>query len=310
MSKTRFCSICIFLSVLFSASRAYASDYFPDALRIYSEGKYFEASIEFERAIFYENDAKRIALYKYYKALCYKKLGNNARALDELNSLNMRTLPDSLFLPVQYEHALCSYLNNDINQALMDINGVRMQVDDAVKIMPFIPLQILCLNAGRQWGEARALWDYYLGNSGLSDSVLIRYRAAIQELYKKRNIPRYRSPEKAENLSRFFPGSGQMYSGAAGEGSVNFLIHLSLLGYAFYQFYTGYYCTGYLVGLGLFVKFYSGGIHRAGILAAENNAAGIRAFNAENSSLMTALFHEKSCTVSGKPAIPAGPALQ
>ncbi|MEZ5199231.1 MAG: hypothetical protein R2764_23450, partial [Bacteroidales bacterium] len=76
---------------------------------------------------------------------------------------------------------------------------------------------------------------------------------------------------KAENWSRFIPGTGQIYAGRAGEGTVNFLINASVLTFAGFQVYNGFYITGYLAGLGFFNKTYHGGIKRAGVLASYKN---------------------------------------
>ena len=101
----------------------------------------------------------------------------------------------------------------------------------------------------------------------------------VNNLYKKRNIPHVKSVKKAENWSRFIPGSGQVYAGKTGEGVVNFLINASLLAFTAQQAYNGFYITGYLAGLGLFNKTYHGGIKRSGILASQKNKELIVNFN-------------------------------
>ena len=286
MLKTRFYLICIFLFALFSANRLYAADYFARALRIYSEGKFYEASIEFERAIFYENDNAKIARYKYYKALCYRNLGENARAVEELNGINLFSASDSLYYRVKYEQALCNFLNQKAQEALWNLEDLKLKLADTSKYYDIIPLNILCLNTVRDWSGALKLWDYYIDHSGLGDSAVKACRREIQVLYIKRNTPGYYSPDKAENWSRFIPGSGQIYCGAVAEGSFNFLIHAGLLAYSFVEFYNRFYLTGYFTGLGVFYKFYMGGMHRARILADTRNREGIRKFNAGNVSFM------------------------
>jgi tetratricopeptide (TPR) repeat protein len=294
MLKAQFCSTCIFLLALFSINRVYASDHFLRAVGIYSEGKFFEASIEFERAIFYEKDSNHIALYKYYKSLCYKGLAKYDRAMEELNSINMKNVPDSIFMVIHYEQILCSYLNNDLNQALHNIDEIYMRFRDTLKILEFIPLDILCLNACREWDNALILWNYYIENSMLEDSAKNDFKQEIYRLYTKKNIPRFCSPGKAAKLSGFLPGSGQIYCGAVTEGSFNLLINATLLFYTIREFYYKYYVTGYMVGGKLFRKFYKGGIRRANLLALEKNDEGIKKFNAENSSLMIRFYNTKS----------------
>jgi tetratricopeptide (TPR) repeat protein len=297
--KTPFFSTCIFLCVTFSANRIYAEDYFSNALRIFSEGNFHEASIEFERAIFYENDNNRVVEFRYYKSLCFKNLGEYQKALNELNTINLFTAPDSLFLLIRYEQALCNYLNRDVNQALWNLNDIKIRIKDTLKTIDILPLNILCLNANRNWVEAREQWNFYLDHSGIQDSVIDVYREKIRALYKDHSIPRYYSPKKAGVLSTFIPGSGQMYCGSVGEGSLNFLINMSLLGYAAWEIYTKYYFTGWFVGVGLFTKFYFGGIQRAGHLATAKNNEVIKKFNGRMTSMMVELLDQKHRNQSG-----------
>jgi tetratricopeptide (TPR) repeat protein len=286
MSKALFCSICVFLLTVFSESKLSASDYFSNACRIFSEGRFFEASIEFERAIFYEGDSNRIAQYKYYKSLCYKELAAFDKALEELRPINLETLPDTLWLMIRYEQAVCSYLANDVDQAIRFIDTIKTRSSDTLNNPGVIQLNIICLNAKREWDSALKQWDLYLDNIELKDSVKNVLQKEITNLYRKENIPRAYSQGKAKILSSIIPGSGQIYCGAVPEGLFNLLINTSLLGYSVWEFYSQYYFTGYFIGLRFFKKFYTGGITRAGNLAVEKNKLGISKFNAENSSLM------------------------
>jgi hypothetical protein len=286
MLKTPFFSICIFLCAIFSTNRIYASDHFSNALRIFSERHYFVASIEFERAIFYETDNSKIAECKYYKSVCYKELGENSKALGELSGINLFRIPDSLFFLIKYEQALCNFLNNDPGQSIWNIDEIRFRLPDSASTIEIVPLNILCCNALRKWDEATKLWNYLLDNSNLADSVKADLKFKVHDLYGKKNIPRFLSQKKAENLSRFIPGSGQIYDGAFFEGTFNFVLNASLLTFSFYEFYTQYYITGYLVGLGLFNKTYHGGMHRANLLAGEKNLEGIRKINLASSRLL------------------------
>jgi tetratricopeptide (TPR) repeat protein len=249
----------------------------------------YVASIEFERAVFYETDNKNIAKCRYYKALCYKGLGETDRALEELNEINLSALPDSLFFLVSYEQALCNYLNNDPNKSLWNIDEIRFRFSDSLKTLDIIPLNILCLNDVRKWDDAIILWNYLLDKSRLADSARSAIKSKIVNLYEKRNLPKFRSPGKAETLSRFIPGSGQIYCGALFEGSFNLLMNAAVLGFSIYEFYTKYYFTGYIVGLTLFNKTYHGGIRRANQLAAEKNIEALNRFDLETSILLISI---------------------
>jgi hypothetical protein len=290
MLRTRFFLICTFLCAILSTNRIVAGDYYSNALRIFNEKKFFAASIEFERAIFYETDINKIALFKYYKSLCYKELGDNAKTLDELDGINLFNISDSLFYLIRYQQALSNYLTNNPDKALWSIGELRFRIPDSSKIIKIIPINILCLNATKKFDEAYSLWNYFLENSGIDSTSKSILKTEIDNLYKKRNLPGFHSPKKAENLSRFIPGAGQMYAGAVVEGSVNFLINASILSFALYEFYSEYYLTGYFVGLGLFNKTYHGGMHRANLLAEQKNREALNKFNLKNSSLMVRLI--------------------
>jgi len=279
---------------LFSVNGIYASDYFSHALKIYYEGRFFEASIEFERAIYYETDSTRIELCRYYKSLCYKGLGKYDKALEELVNVDVEPMNDSLFLDFQYERVLCSYLLKDLNQALNNIDRIYMRFKDTSKILEVIPLNILCLNACREWDNAQILWNFYINNSRLNDSVKNNFKQEVKSLYSKKNLPRFHFAGKAETLSSFLPGSGQIYNGAVLEGSFNAIINLTFLYYTFSQSYSKHYFTGYFIGLRLFNKFYAGGIRRARSLTEEKNENGVKAFNLENISLMSRFINTKS----------------
>lgn len=299
MLKALSYSTCIFLFSLLSASKVYASDYFSNALRIYSEGRFYEASVEFERAIYYESDSNCIAQYKYYKSLCYKGLTKYDRALKELKEISPNNLPDTLFIMIRYEQALCSYLNNDVNQALHNIDEIKMRSKDSLKSSDIILLDILCLNAIRNWDSAFVLWNNYIENLQLPDTVKNIFKKEIVKVYSRENIPRFYSPGKARKLSCFIPGSGQIYCGSIPEGLFNLFINASLLGYTIWEFYSKYYFTGDIIGLKLFSKFYIGGINRANYLAIAKNKQGISNINVENSSLMIKIVDSKSSGKSG-----------
>lgn len=90
---------------------------------LFLSGNYFEASIEYEYLIFKAEQRDSVNLYKYKKALCYKKLNNFNKALEELQSIYFdNPKNDSLHRFVSYEQALCYYLNGEPQKALWKID--------------------------------------------------------------------------------------------------------------------------------------------------------------------------------------------
>ena len=297
MLKTQYYLICIFLCVIISTNKICAADNYSNALKIFSEGKFFRASVEFERVIFYEHNNVRVAQCRYYKALCYNGLGDAKRALNELDEINMIRVPDSLFVLIRYEQAFCNFLINEPGKALWNLEEIRAKSSDSTVPEKILPLNVICLNALRKWDESILLLNRFIDNSSLADSAKSNLRQEVEGLYSKRTLPKFHSPTKAENLSRFVPGSGQIYSGEFFEGSFNFLMNATLLGFAFYQFYTECYFTGYVVGLTLFNKTYHGGMHRANLLATQKNLKSMSEFNINVTGLVLKIIElEKTKT--------------
>jgi hypothetical protein len=292
MSGTRFYIIFISLFGILSTSRG-QSDSYSAAMRSFSEGSYFQASVEFEKVIFYSSDNVRIAQCKYYKALCYKEMNELKRALDELEAVNISKVPDSLFFLIRYEQTYCNLLSDEPEKAFWNINDLNSRFGDSLYFKERIPLEILCLNELRKWGEAVSLLNVYIDRMPVADSIKSKERFVVSELYRKKNLPKHKSSDKAENLSRFIPGSGQIYSGKVFEGSFNFLMNATLLGFSLYEFYTRCYFTGYVAGLTLFNKTYHGGMHRAAILAEEKNRKSMNEFNIKVSDQILDLIDVK-----------------
>lgn len=257
----------IFLCGIFLTSSA--STLKSDSL--YASGKYFEASVEYERLIFQAENQENLNYYRYRKALCYKKMKQFDLALNELQPIYFPNPEDSLYRLVCYEQSLCYYLNGEPARALWKTDEYFHRSADSASFRFFMPVKILSLNETFQWDEAKKCFLEYINMQHFSSVQKTEMEKAVTDLYGKKSRPHIKSSEKAENLSRFIPGSGQIYAGNTGEGIVNLLINASVLTFAGVQVFNGFYITGYLAGLGFFNKTYHGGIKRAGVLASQRN---------------------------------------
>lgn len=261
-----------------------------EADRLYESGNYFEASIEYERQIFYAQNQAEINLLKYKKALCYKKMGEYERSVEELQPIFFSNLADTLYEYVSYEQALCNFLNGDAARALWKIDEYFHQSNDSASFQYFLPVKILALNEIMKWEEAKSSFLQYIKMQNLSPEKQAEMEQIVNDLYHKKNLPKIKSEKKAENWSRFLPGSGQIYAGHVGEGVINFLINASVLTFAGIQAYNGFYITGYLGGLGFLNKTYHGGIKRSGVLATQKSNSEMSNFNREiNAEIITIL---------------------
>lgn len=253
---------------------------------LYLSGNYFEASIEYERMIFQAKNNTDINYFKYKKALCYKHMGRFYDALNELQPIYFSNPADSLYHLVCYEQSLCFYLNGEPARALWKIDEFFHRSTDTTLFRFFLPVKILCLNETFQWEEAKNSLLQYVNMQDFSPEKKTELEETVLNVYGRKNRPRIKSEKKAENLSRFLPGSGQIYAGKEGEGVINFLINASILTFAGIQVYNGFYITGYLAGLGFFNKTYHGGIRRAGVLAAQKNKELMAGFNSEITTIL------------------------
>ncbi len=260
---------------------------------LYNSGSYFEASIEYERLIFQTKELSDINYFRYRKALCYKKLNEFDKALNELQPIYFSNATDSLYRLVSYEQSLCFYLNGEPGRALWKIDEFFHRSKDSASFQYFLPVKILCLNQTFEWERAQNNFLQYIDLLNISSEKKMEAKEIVEKLYNKKNRPHIKSIKKAENLSRFFPGSGQIYAGKEGEGIINFLINASILTFVGFQVYNGFYVTGYLAGLGFFNKTYHGGIKRAGVLATQKNKELMINFNSDITSFILSDFQSK-----------------
>ena len=282
----KYCFSFIFLFGIFSTSIASS----PKADSLYRSGKYFEASIEYERLLFRERTQSNLNYFRYRKALCYKQMKQFDRVLSELQSIYFSDPEDTLYRLVSYQQSLCLYLSGEPAKALWKIDEYFHRSADSALFGIFMPVKIMALNETFQWDEARKCFLEFVARQHFSDEKEAELIQRVTTLYDRKNRPRIKSVSKAEDLSRFVPGLGQIYAGKAGEGVVNFLINASILTFAVYQVYQGFYITGYLAGLGFFNKTYHGGMKRAGDIAAQKNQELLVGFNRDINKLILTDF--------------------
>jgi TM2 domain-containing membrane protein YozV len=212
------------------------------------------------------------------------------RAVEEFQSIYFTNFNDTLYKQVCYQQSLCYFLNGEPSKALWKIDEYFHRSLDSVSFSVFMPVKLFSLNATCQWKQAFQCFREYVKLQKFSPEKEHRVLEIVNSLYSKKNLPKIRSEEAAENWSRFIPGAGQIYAGEPAEGAVNLAINSSILVFAGYQLYYHYYLTGYLVGLGLFNKIYHGGMKRAGILAVQKNKEQLINFNQKVSSLIQEQF--------------------
>lgn len=241
---------------------------FHKADSLFAEGHFFRSTIEYERILF-EHEApgiQREALIKKAVALKYQE--RYTEAIRELNRIAIRSPKDTLLAARTYHLAVCHCLNGNYQEALATIDMYEYALDGHPLLYDILIIKTLSNNHLFKFEDAetslRQITELQVDESNGINSIL-------KEIYDRGKTPRYRNPERAHDFSIVIPGSGHLYAGAFGEGAVNFLLNASALSFGVWQVYTGYYFTGYVVGVTFLERFHSGGKKRASVLAELKN---------------------------------------
>lgn len=277
--------ICTFLCAISLTSRA---NHKADSL--FDAGAFFHASIEYERLLFSTSSRSDANYYTYQKARCYKQIHEFDRAITTLQSIYFGGATDSLYTMVSYQLALCHYLNDDPVKALWKIDEYLNRTMDSTNYLRFLPVKVLCLNETGEWVQAKADLLRFLQSNFEGENTPNEVLVEVDQLYAKKSIPKLVDVKKAQLLSKFMPGVGQIYAGKTGEGITSLLLNASLFAFSIHQFYFKFYLTGYLAGLGVLNKTYQSGAARAAELSRETNEQRITHFNRKTTLLIQEVF--------------------
>lgn len=236
--------------------------------------------MEYERIIYTttDNTERTNALLK--KSECYVLLQDLKSAEKNLQRIFYSGLNDSLQYVARYNSAFYSYLNKNYNQSISELVMIDNFLPDSIKIASYI-LYALVLNENREWEKAKEKLEEwvkftYSNNNLTKDSIL----NSISQLYSSKNYPKYKNPEKAHLYSSFVPGLGQAYSGYFADAAFSAIMQLSGIGIAAYGILVAkYYVTGFVLGYGVFQRFYMAGTKRAEFLANKHNHVSARKYN-------------------------------
>lgn len=248
---------------------------FNTADSLYHAQQYFRSAIEYERILFEQEDAgiQRRALLQ--KALSLKHQQRYTDAIHELNRISIRDPQDTLLAHKSYQLAACYYLNKNYQQCIEGIVMVQTALMNHPILTDLLILKILSHNHLFQHEQARQTLIELSKHSG--NGTL--YQQIAHDLYESDKPKKYKNPEKAHNLSMIIPGTGHLYSGAIGEGAISFILNASALSFGAWHVYSGYYFTGYVVGVTTLERFHTGGKKRAENLAIWKNTENANQLN-------------------------------
>ncbi len=265
-----FCLICIFLCGMLSEG-LYAQNevLMKRADSLFASGKFFEASIAYERVYFEADDPVWRITANLKKARALKQLGEYEKAYRDLRRSMTFSGADTLRMELLYEMAFCAYMDGNPDEAFGLLQQFRHRYGQGSDQRVYL-LEGLVLADLRQWDAlSDHLEGWVLNMSGdqqMADEQLSHYT----EILVRKDDQRQLDPEKARLWSTFIPGSGQLYAGETGWGVLNAFSQLASLGAFTAMALNGYYVAGVFAGLGPFQSFYFGGIRQAGLMAEEN----------------------------------------
>lgn len=261
--------IFIFLFGIYSTSQGQNQTALLKADSLFSQENYQLAAIEYERFLYFASDQTQMPEILYKKAQCYKQLSEFNKACKALERIRLYNVDQNRYIQIKKELSLCYYLDNQLQKAQIQISQLRHKLKNQILPKETLLVEIFILNELKKWTEAEVLAKEYINNNQISNKTLALHK--VDSLYSKKNLPKLKSVEKAENLSRFIPGSGQMYCGKILEGSFTFLFNGAFLALGVQQILTKFYFTGYTAGFGVLHKTYTGSMARTKHLANKVN---------------------------------------
>ena len=271
--------IYIFLCGTFSISQAKNNQILEKADSLFSIGEFQSAAIEYERLLYFSDSNQSNLRFLYKKAQCYKQLSNFTKASKTLERIKLFRESIDNYIDIKKELIICYYLDNKLQKAQMQITQLRYKLKTKALPKETQLVEIFVLNEMKKWDKSQEKAKHYANQYLSEDKDKILAIKKIDSLYSKKNLPKLKSIEKAENLSRFIPGAGQIYCGKIAEGSFTFLFNGALLALGIQQIFTKFYFTGYTAGLGILHKTYTGNMARTKYLAKKENLVRHTTFN-------------------------------
>ncbi len=269
--------IYIFLCGTFSISHAENSQIIKKADSLFSIGDFQSAAIEYERFLYYSDTKQSNYNCLYKKAQCYKLLADFTKACKTLERINLFRENTDNYIDIKRELSLCYYLDNKLPKALMQITQLRHKAKSLPQETQLV--EIFVLNEMKKWKNAQNKAKLYAKQYVSDENDRLISIKKIDSLYSKKNLPKLKSINKAENLSRFIPGAGQIYCGKITEGSFTFLFNGAFLALGIQQIFTKFYFTGYTAGFGVLHKTYTGNMARTKHLVNKVNLVRHTSFN-------------------------------
>ncbi len=248
--------ICIFQSGVFSINAQNIS--IADSL--YKVKDFELAAVYYEKAIYQADNTKDYNKYLWKLSSFYREQQDFDKNIKSLERINKSILNDSIKSELFYQISFGYFMIEEYSKSYFNLLQYE-SVDFKEPSEDALLLKTLLYAKMGKWEKCQVAYYNFTKDSTTSS---LNFFNDMKKLKSK-------SPEKAENLSYFLPGAGQIYAGKPIRGLTSFTIQSGLLAFAAYNFFNGYYFSGTFTGVSLFYVFYMGGARHAGYLAEEYN---------------------------------------
>lgn len=235
---------------------------------LFESGQFLAARVAYERVLFDNPETNAQFSAALGKARCLKQQGLNAQAVTFLNSHIQFTYPDSLLYQLRREQIVCTYLAGQFENTLSLLERLPYLHPDVPSVPFLMVVRILALNELQRWSEASITYHEL--------AAIVRADTS-QNPY--RQLPQLKSEKKAQWLSTFIPGAGQLYAGKPMEAALSIVMQSAGLYFGITSFLQGYYLSAWGVGAGLFGSFHAGGVRRSEVLIRQVNQQKAATFN-------------------------------
>lgn len=237
---------------------------------------YNEAITEYQRYIFFNDTGKDIS-YSYYKiGIAYRNLHDLEESLDALEFSVQASISDSIKDERKIDIAV-NYIAwgrySEAKLVLLKLMSFSKVPETRRKASLFLGIAHLY---SYEWESAKDALEIYFKEERNDEAAYI-----ADSLLSQAEDIKYKSPEAATWLSTFIPGTGQMYTGNAGDGVNALVLNGANIYFIIYKLLEEEYGNAFLIYYFLFRRYYLGNIYNAGREAREYNRS-LNEKNAEN----------------------------
>ena len=265
---------CTFLCATFTIS-AQENSLLKEAGQKAEEGDYMSAAILYERVLFNAPTDADAYLAVTGRLGCLKKESRFREAERYIKASMFPGFTDQQRFELSVQQILCAYLAGQFENTVSLTEQLQVNFSDNALPELVAVMKVMSLNELGRWEDAAAAYREW---AGTKDTSYLQ-----NDPYKK--LPRFKSESKAEWLSTFIPGGGQIYAGKPLEGMVSILVQGAGIWFGVVSFLDHYYLSAW-AGAGLFGSFHMGGVRRSAVLVQRYNKKALKEFNEKVKTLM------------------------